>query len=193
MKKYLKLIPIILILLINPFLNLIKKDDKNLVEYNLLKIENASLKEELEEISNIKYNDYDYIISKILIKNLYNSTIYHLKSKTKIEPKHPVINNKGLIGITNTDNTLVPISNLTISIKVGDITGLYKDNKIIINSITNIDNDSKIFTSGLTNLPANLLIGYIDNCIIKDNNTICDIKLVPIDTLYCLILTEYTI
>ena len=132
MKKYLKYIPILLLLLINPFLDLIKNNDIDRVKYNLLELENNSLKEEIETISNIKYNNYDYIISKILIKNLYNSNIYYLKSNNEIEPKHPVINDIGLIGITNTDNTLVPISSLTISIKVDNTLGLYKDNKVII-------------------------------------------------------------
>lgn len=193
MKKILKYIPILLLLLINPFLDLIKNDDLDKVKYNLLELENNSLKEEIETLSNIKYNNYDYIISKILIKNLYNSNIYYLKSNNEIEPKHPVINDKGLIGITNTNNTLVPISSLTISIKVDNTLGLYKDNKVIIDKEININKNTNIYTSGLTNLPNNLLIGTIDTCSIKDNNTICNITLNPIDTNYCLILTEYTI
>ena len=193
MKKILKYIPILLLLLINPFLDLIKSNDIDKVKYNLLELENNSLKEEIETLCNIKYNNYDYIISKILIKNLYNSNIYYLKSNSLIEPKHPVINDKGLIGITNTNNTLVPISNLTISIKVGNTLGLYKDSKVIIDKEININKNTNIYTSGLTNLPSNLLIGTIDTCSIKDNNTICNIILNPIDTNYCLILTEYTI
>lgn len=193
MKKILKYIPILLLLLINPFLDLIKSNDIDKVKYNLLELENNSLKEEIETLSNIKYNNYEYTISKILIKNLYNSNIYYLKSNSLIEPKHPVINDIGLIGITNTDNTLVPISSLTISIKVDNTPGLYKDNKIIINKELNIDKNTNIYTSGLTNLPSNLLIGTIDTCSIKDNNTICNMTLNPIDTNYCLILTEYTI
>ena len=172
MKKILKYIPILLLLLINPFLDLIKSNDIDKAKYNLLELENNSLKEEIEVLSNIKYNNYEYIISKILIKNLYNSNIYYLKSNSLIEPKHPVINDIGLIGITNTDNTLVPISSLTISIKVDNTPGLYKDNKIIINKELNIDKNTNIYTSGLTNLPSNLLIGTIDTCSIKDNNTI---------------------
>ena len=193
MKKILKYIPILLLLLINPFLDLIKSNDIDKVKYNLLELENNSLKEEIETLSNIKYNNYDYIISKILIKNLYNSNIYYLKSNSLIEPKHPVINDKGLIGITNTNNTLVPISSLTISIKVDNTLGLYKDNTVIIDKEININKNTNIYTSGLTNLPSNLLIGTINTCSIKDNNTICNLTLNPIDTNYCLILTEYTI
>ena len=193
MKKILKYIPILVLLLINPFLDLIKSNDIDKVKYNLLELENNSLKEEIETLSNIKYNNYDYIISKILIKNLYNSNIYYLKSNSLIEPKHPVINDKGLIGITNTNNTLVPISSLTISIKVDNTLGLYKDNKVIIDKEININKNTNIYTSGLTNLPSDLLIGTIDTCSIKDNNTICNLTLNPIDTNYCLILTEYTI
>ena len=193
MKKILKYISILLLLLINPFLDLIKSNDIDKVKYNLLELENNSLKEEIETLSNIKYNNYDYIISKILIKNLYNSNIYYLKSNSLIEPKHPVINDKGLIGITNTNNTLVPISSLTISIKVDNTLGLYKDNKVIIDKEININKNTNIYTSGLTNLPSDLLIGTIDTCSIKDNNTICNITLNSIDTNYCLILTEYTI
>ena len=193
MKKILKYISILLLLLINPFLDLIKSNDIDKVKYNLLELENNSLKEEIETLSNIKYNNYDYIISKILIKNLYNSNIYYLKSNSLIEPKHPVINDKGLIGITNTNNTLVPISSLTISIKVDNTLGLYKDNKVIIDKEININKNTNIYTSGLTNLPSDLLIGTIDTCSIKDNNTICNLTLNSIDTNYCLILTEYTI
>ena len=76
MKKILKYIPILLLLLINPFLDIVKTNDIDKAKYNLLELENNSLKEEIEILSNIKYNNYEYIISKILIKNLYNNNIY---------------------------------------------------------------------------------------------------------------------
>ena len=45
MKKILKYIPILLLLLINPFLELIKRNDIDKIKYNLLELENNSLKE----------------------------------------------------------------------------------------------------------------------------------------------------
>ena len=44
MKKILKYIPILLLLLINPFLDIVKTNDIDKVKYNLLELENNSLK-----------------------------------------------------------------------------------------------------------------------------------------------------
>ena len=43
MKKILKYIPILLLLFINPFLDLIKSNDIDKIKYNLLELENTSL------------------------------------------------------------------------------------------------------------------------------------------------------
>ena len=71
MKMILKYIPILLLLLINPFLDIVKTNDIDKVKYNLLELENNSLKEEIETLSNIKYNNYEYIIIQDFIRR-YN-------------------------------------------------------------------------------------------------------------------------
>ena len=73
MKKILKYIPILLLLLINPFLDIVKTNDIDKVKYNLLELENNSLKEEIEKYINennlennfkllgVKSNPYPFI------------------------------------------------------------------------------------------------------------------------------------
>lgn len=192
-KKIIPYLTLFLFLLLNPLLSLLSPNDLDYTKYEALSLENASLKEEVEELSNIQYTNYDYDITKILLKNLYNSNTYLLKSNGPISPKHPVINHHGLIGITNTDNTLLTLDNLTISIRVGDFTGIFKQQEIILNTKDIPRDNTPIYTSGLTNFPPNLSIGTIRSCKINDSQVLCKVNLNPIDTTYALILKDYSI
>lgn len=193
LKKMIPYLSLFLFLLLNPLINLLSPNDLDQVEYEALQLENASLKEEIEELSNISYTNYDYKIAKILVKNLYNSDTYLLQSKEYITPKHPVINKYGLIGITNKDNTLVTLNDLTISVKVDGVVGIFQNKKIVLDTKNLLAEGTPVYTSGLTNFPANLKIGTIKSCEITDTGEVCSLEENPIDTTYCLILEEYSI
>lgn len=192
-KKIIPYLTLFLFLLLNPLLNLLSPNDLDYTKYEALSLENASLKEEIKELSNISYTNYNYDITKILLKNLYNSNTYILKSNGKISPKNPVINHHGLIGITNTDNTLLTLDNLTISIRVESSTGIFKHQEIILNTKDIPRDDTPIYTSGLTNFPPNLSIGTLKSCKLNASQVHCKVNLNPIDTTYALILKDYSI
>ena len=82
MKKYSKtiyyLIIIILFILLDKLIYLVPS--KNYIDSNLLKLENDKLKQEIKELSNIEFNEYDYTLGKIVIKNVYNSKTYFIKT-----------------------------------------------------------------------------------------------------------------
>ncbi len=192
-KKIIPYLTLFLFLLLNPLLSLLSPNDLDYTKYEALSLENASLKEEIKELSNISYTNYDYKIAKIQLKNLYNSNTYLLKSDEPITPKHPVINSHGLIGITNTDKTLLTLDNLTISIRVESSTGIFKHQEIILNTKDIPCDDTPIYTSGLTNFPPNLSIGTISSCKLNASQVLCKVNLNPIDTTYALILKDYSI
>ena len=181
-KKIIPYLTLFLFLLLNPLLSLLSPNDLDYTKYEALSLENASLKEEIKELSNISYTNYNYDITKILLKN-----------NGKISPKNPVINHHGLIGITNTDNTLLTLDNLTISIRVESSTGIFKHQEIILNTKDIPRDDTPIYTSGLTNFPPNLSIGTLKSCKLNASQVHCKVNLNPIDTTYALILKDYSI
>lgn len=182
---------ILLVLFANYIIMLFKFNDKNNVINNIMAEENASLKAEISELSNIDYHNYDYVIGKITIKNLYQSNTYFIDVSGYANNNSPVINNIGLIGLYN-NHFLIPSNTLNLSIKINNTYGTLKDNKVTI-SHGQYEIGDKIYSSGLTNIPENILIGEVQN-IYPSTNTIedtIDIKYIENNTTYVGILTNY--
>ena len=143
---------ILLFLVVEPIIGYLRFSDKVSVENNVLELSNNDLKQKLEELSQISYEDYDYILAKVTIRSLYNSQYYFLDNA-------PVINQFGLIGVTDKNKTLKASQSLKLSVKVNNIIG------ILEGGILNIEGDfkvgDKVYTSGLTNMPRNILVGEI--------------------------------
>ena len=94
--------------------NFYVKDNSSVINYLLLN-ENNSLKKEIKELSNIDYHNYDYVLGKITIKNLYQSNAYFIETSSEVQNNLPVINNIGLIGLYS-NSYLVPTSSLNLSV-----------------------------------------------------------------------------
>ena len=152
---------IILILLANYIVMILKINDKNSILNNIMLLENNSLKSEIKELSNIDYQNYDYVLGKITIKNLYQSNSFFIMPASDVANNSPVINNHGLIGLYS-NHILVPTSNLNLSIKINNINGNLKDGNITISHGDYHIGDA-IYTSGLTNIPSDIMIGSISH------------------------------
>jgi cell shape-determining protein MreC len=184
---------IILIMLVgsDKIIGLVKKDDHNNIINEVLLQENNDLKQELKELSNLDYHDYDYVLGHITIKNLYNTNTYFIDTNTSVNENSPVINNEGLIGIYQ-NHYLITTSNLNLSIKINNNNGILNDNLIKIKS-DNYQIGDKIYTSGLTNIPGNLLVGTIKSITVEENKIVTDIKInyITNNSNYVGILTAY--
>ena len=171
--------------IIDKLIFIIDSKDKNIVINNLLLLENNSLKEDINDLTKLNYNDYDYEIGKITYKNLYNSDSFFIESNTNFL-NNIVLNEIGFIGILN-NKKLTLTKDLTISVKVNDNIGILKNNKIsIVTSNYNIGDT--IYTSSFSNIKKDLIIGYIKNITKLSNEDILEIKYLDINTNYVVIL-----
>ena len=110
------LIIIFLFIIFDKVLYLIPNNRKNEVINNTLLLENNDLKKEINEISKLNYNDYDYEIGKITYHNLYNSNSYFIEYNSTFD-NNIVLNEKGMIGIVN-NHILKLVKDLSLSIKI---------------------------------------------------------------------------
>ena len=131
---------------------------------------------ELNEFSkNIELLNYNYLVSKIFYKEIYNGDIYKIKfgKKHKVENGLGVTNEHGLVGkiTTVSENTskLTTIRSIKdISVKVNNSYGKlnydYENNEFIISDISNYDKvyiNDKVYTSGYGTIKENLYIGKV--------------------------------
>lgn len=182
---------IMLILFANYIIMLLKPSDKNSVLNNIMLLENDSLKKEINELSNINYQNYDYVLGKITIKNLYQSNSFFIIPAENVNNNSPVINNKGLIGLYS-NHILVPTSSLNLSIKINNVNGTLKDGNVIISHGDEKVGDA-VYTSGLTNIPSDILIGEISHIYVSSNGfeDNISIKFINNDSTYVGILKNY--
>lgn len=188
-KKIKKIIYYIVILamffVMDKIIYLIPSSNKENIINNTCLLENNDLKQELNELSKLNYDDYDYEIGKITFKNLYNTNSYYIEYNSNYN-NNIVLNDKGMIGIVN-NHVLTLTKDLSLSIKINDNYGTLKNNKIsIINGEYEIN--TPIYTSGMTSINNNYLIGYVSNVDNKNYESIIDIKYIDIDSDYVVII-----
>ena len=180
--KYLYYIIIILLFLfLEPLISILKVNDSSNVINKVLELQVNDLKEEVEMLSNIDYQDYNYILAKISIKNLYDSNVYFLDSNEEITSNLAVINNNGLIGITK-DNYLQSLKEVNLAIRVDNNYGYLEKGIAYFNE--EVKTGDVIYTSGLTSIPSMLKVGTIKKCSKNNNRWECLVELNKIDSSY---------
>lgn len=188
-KKIKKIIYYIVILamffVMDKIIYLIPSNNKENIINNTCLLENNDLKQELNELSKLNYDDYDYEIGKITFKNLYNTNSYYIEYNSNYN-NNIVLNDKGMIGIVN-NHVLTLTKDLSLSIKINDNYGTLKNNKISIIP-GEYEINTPIYTSGMTSINNNYLIGYVSNVDNKNYESIIDIKYIDIDSDYVVII-----
>ena len=155
-----------------PVVNLLTfKSNYDETKYNILLAERDSLKKDLESLTNLAYDAYDYVYGKVVLREMYNFTEeLVIKTDQDIVDNMIVVNNEGVVGITyqaKNKKALVKLltnKDTSLSIKINDLYGKlsYKD-KLIVEDIAKdkIKVGDKVYTSGLTKYPGGLLIGTV--------------------------------
>lgn len=166
----------------------LKDNQTTNLEIEILKTENTELKNNINELKNyvnLNNYDFDYEVSTIIVRNIYQiyETITIEKgSNYGIKKGAPVLNEHGLVGVVSkvnkkTSEVLLITSNKTdISIKVSNSFGIlsgYEKNYLIGSQISNYDDiniGDLVYTSGLGTLPKDLYVGKVKEINLGDYN-----------------------
>lgn len=180
MKKWVKIsisILVIAILLYGYYpvmdLLIIDKGIDEKIEYNIIKTERDSLKEQLIKITKLDYDDYDYVYGKVVLRELYDfSEEIVIKTSEEVKKGWMVLNEDGVVGIVSKvkDNfayvDLITSKKTSLSVMVNNEYGkvLY-DNGLKLENVdkTNIKVGDVIYTSGLTKYPKGLVVGVVND------------------------------
>ena len=181
MKNYLRYILFLIIFLLFIFQDniygLLYKNNPEILKCNIIKGESNKKLQELENLLDIKINDYNYVISKVIYRNIYSFNNELTISKGKnygIKKKYAVVNDLGLVGIINNSYNnyskvqLLTNKNTEISVRINNSYGILKRSKDIfyVDNITNseiINIGDLVYTSGIGNLPGDILIGKVSS------------------------------
>ncbi len=163
----------------------------------ILKQENQTLKNELNNVLSLnnldKYQDYDYLKSKIVLRDVYhfhNSITILYGQDQNIKKGMAVVSENGLIGLISKVNQktstvkLITSNNLNISIKIGEEYGMLNKydlakNNLIAQNFNNYElimKNEEVYTSGLGLIPPGLYIGKVNNTNNKDIEQVVSIK-----------------
>lgn len=152
-----------------------KPDNYENAEINILKEENNSLKEELQNLSNLEiYANYGYSLTRLSYRNIYDNYEIYIQggSEKKYQENYAVINSAGLVGIIDSvnknDSKVRLLSGIpSLSVKINDTYGTlsgYEDNLLIISNISNyskINLNDEVYTSTLGAIKEKILVGTV--------------------------------
>lgn len=157
----------------------LKYNDYGLVELETLKVQNKLLQDELDSIENLKTIKEDYIIGKVIIRNIhefYNEIVIDLGYDNQIKEGDAVLNSEGLIGIVykverNKSYIKLSSSDYNISVKINDTYGNLSAGKItMLNKYSELKEGDKVYTSNYSGLPENIYIGEIESISFDNEN-----------------------
>lgn len=170
-------------------INLSSKEtnDNLLTENNILKSKCQYLEDELNNLTNIKYANYDYSLTRMSYRLSYLSNEISIVNSENIQVNDLVMNQFGLVGIVKTIKDkysyvtlLTGINNLSVNINdtYGTLSG-YENGYFIIKNITNYENVSindEVYTSTLGNIKERIYIGKVIDIKITDIEKIIYVK-----------------
>lgn len=149
----------------------LRYNDYDITMMEALKVQNQLLQEEIDSVSNLKAIKGDYLIGKVIFRNIhefYSEIVVNLGSEDGISIGDAVLNSDGLIGIVNrVDNSKSYVKLLSgdynVSVKVNDIYGNLNDGKItLLDKFSKVNKGDKVYTSGYGEIAENIYIGQIE-------------------------------
>ena len=162
-------------------LDFLRVDNSNLVELNFLRSENNRLRKqimEMEEKISFSLDDYDYVIGKVVIRdihNFYKEVIINKGTQDGIEEGMAVVNQEGLIGVildSDKKTSIVKLltSEYNVSVKLTDTYGNLSMVKItMLDKYSEVKEGDVVYTSGLSKIPAGLLVGEVTSVKMDSN------------------------
>lgn len=180
--SYFYFILLIIILNHSTFINIItnfskiatNNDNIDIAELNILKDENAYLKEELNKISSLSsYANYNYKISRLSYRDPKNRSIFYINGGKNEDFKigYALVNNEGLVGLItevyDSYSKCSTIDNIDISISINNIYGTITKNDdiyLISNNFSNKDDinlNDIVYTSELGIIKESIKIGTV--------------------------------
>ncbi len=162
-------------------LDFLRVDNSNLVELNFLRSENNRLRKqimEMEEKISFSLDDYDYVIGKVVIRdihNFYKEVVINKGTQDGIEEGMAVVNQEGLIGVildSDKKTSIVKLltSEYNVSVKLTDTYGNLSMGKItMLDKYSEVKEGDVVYTSGLSKIPADLLVGEVTSVKMDSN------------------------
>lgn len=154
------------------YLSYLKYKDYEPIDAQALRVQNKLLKDELEKYDNFKSIKGDYLVGRIIVRNLYdfyNEIIVNLGTKDNINIGNAVINSEGLIGVVykveeNKSYIKLLTSDYNISVKINETYGNISSGKItLLDKYNEIKVGDKVYTSGYSGLYEGIYIGEIES------------------------------
>ncbi len=151
------------------FLSYLRYSDYFIIDRESLLMENKILKSELSNIKNININYDNYVIGKVIIRDIhsfYDEVILNIGGDS-VKVGDAVINNDGIIGViskvdSNTSKVKLLSSNYNISVIVGNNYGNLNDGVItMLDKYSNVKVGDLVYTSGLGNISKGIYVGKV--------------------------------
>lgn len=168
-KMFIGLIVLLFVIYLGYLIDFIRYDNFDPVMLNSLKIENDNLKEkvlELENLYNLK-SDNDFIISRVLVRDVYSFYDEIIIDTNDADIGDGVINEEGLIGIVSdirNDKSIVSFltSDVNLSVSINGVYGVLSNGVVsMLDKYSNIKEGDNVYTSGLALIPSGVYVGEV--------------------------------
>ena len=168
-KFFVGFIGLLFVIYVGYLIDFVKYNNYDSVMLNTLKIENDNLRKkviDLETGLNLKSNG-DFIISRVLIRDIYKFYDEIIIDSNNVSLGDAVIIEEGLIGIVSdirNDKSIVALltSDVNVSVSINGVYGVLQNGVVsMLDKYSKINVGDKVYTSGLTLVPGGIYVGKV--------------------------------
>lgn len=158
---------VVILYLISYFTSYVKYDNREIMEYESVLLDNRILKNELSSLSGITYQDSK--VAKVVVRDLYGfyDEVIINRGKDEIEKYDALVNEDGIVGVVykvnkNTSYAKLLSSNYNLSVRINGVYGNYNNGVVsMIDKYSDIKVGDLIYTSGLDGVASDLYVGKV--------------------------------
>lgn len=157
----------------------LKYNDKKIVDLEALRTQNRLLQKEIEEINGLKTEKGEYIIGKVILRNMHDffgEVVINLGSNDGVKKNDAVLNSEGLVGVVyrveeNKSFVKLLSSDFNVSVKINDTYGNLNKGKVnLLSKYSDFHEGDKVYTSGYSGLQEGIFVGTIKEVFMEKNN-----------------------
>lgn len=165
-------------------------DDKEFVSYEALRLQNESLKTEIEEIHPLQKIEGEYILGKVIVRDLYHffdEVMINVGSEDGVQEGDAVLNDEGLVGVVyqvleQQSYVKLLTSDYNVSVKIRDFYGNLNQGRVtLLDKYSELKEGDLVYTSGYSSIQEGIYIGKVEKVFLDKDNLGKELSLQLVD------------
>lgn len=167
--------------------------DKEIVFSETLRLQNEILHQQMEEIENLKNIEGDYILGKVIVRDMYHfydEVMLNVGSEDGVQEGDAVLNEEGLVGVVcevlpKKSYVQLLTADYNVSVKIRDFYGNLNQGRVtLLDKYSELQEGDLVYTSGYGDMQGGIYVGKVEKVLLDKDHLGKELLLQLVDNMH---------